>query len=107
MIDPESANVGVVIGFIVTAIVLAIGVVILYQVQFCLVEANKRTFCNTRDCKQLNLVHDPEQPCHNHTERIQSSFHRPNSYGGRWDLGSSVYARREPQSVIPARSNAI
>ena len=29
----EDANVGVVIGFIVTAIVLAIGVVILYQVQ--------------------------------------------------------------------------
>lgn len=33
MVDPEAANIGAVIGFIVMAVVMAIGVVILYQVQ--------------------------------------------------------------------------
>jgi hypothetical protein len=124
MKNNEEANVGVVIGFIVTAIVLAIGVVILYQVQFRLVEAIRRTICNTSYCKLFDLVHNPEQPCHDHSERVQPSLNCANRKksevlisndyyisfpinGRSWDTWRVIYARREPQSVKAARKIGI
>ena len=73
----EDANIGVVIGFIVTAIVLSLGVVILYQVQFLSVKAGERISCNPNDCKHLGLVHYPELTRNDNPEWVRSPCHHP------------------------------
>jgi hypothetical protein len=122
MVDPESANVGVVIGFIVTAIVLAIGVVKVLISKLGFISANPvpGPERNPRNCQQLDMVYDPVKPGNYHTERVFSPFHRPHRKvvltqikrllalefvfatrtGGRWNFGSAVYARWKQEPVI-------
>jgi hypothetical protein len=57
MKNPEKANVGVVIGFIVTAIVLAIGVVSELIYINTAINPISGAVCNTSDRQYLNLVH--------------------------------------------------
>jgi hypothetical protein len=56
----EDANVGVVIGFIVTAIVLAIGVVkvLISKSEFISANPVPGAVSYPRNCQQLHMVHD-------------------------------------------------
>ena len=77
MENPESANVGVVIGFIVTAIVLAIGVV--SELIYINLAINPVPGADSHplDPEQLYLVYHPELPCNNHPEWLRTPCHRP------------------------------
>lgn len=106
MKNPEKANVGVVIGFIVTAIVLAIGVVKTLVLSKETVSTNPLSGAvgHPRDCKYIHMVYHAVKFGHNYSERLFTSQYCADSDGCRWDTRCVIYARREPESVIPTHS---
>ena len=93
----EDANVGVVIGFIVTAIVLAIGVVKTLVLSKETVSTNplSGTVGHSRNRQYKHLVHDPVKPGNHNAVRIQPAFDCTHCNGGRWDPRRPLHVGRK------------
>ena len=99
MLDWETANVGAVIGFIVMAVIMGIGVVKKNLASECKkaghISRNPLSGGNRHPDhrQQLRVVLHAEHPCVNHAERIRSARDHPDSHGRRCDPRNAVRAR--------------